>query len=316
LPLKSNNKNILFALCLKGENSPSSTIYFLSIANNWDYEETALEFLEKINNDKNFPLVEFDKCGILIDEILFSHKEKDILSDRIICYPLNNIDLSSNIIFYEKKVYKQLRLKSNDPNDFKENQLNESIIEQIEDNQYETLIISAIEGGYWDYKLSLQEKRFVRNSDTFILSGRPGTGKTTVILFKLFSIYFNYKLKKKNRLDDYQNYNNNINTTSRIYKITESLRVVFTSLSQSLCEKQRSIFEETMVRKIDELADDYFPLSNDDLKLISSFRGLSKYPIFANFRKIMFMLDGSLTFQFFSRHELLTYEGDHKTEYY
>ena len=63
LPLKNNsNDNILFCLCLKGKNSPSSSIYFLSISRNWDFEEIGQEFLNKINNDDdNFPLVEFDK---------------------------------------------------------------------------------------------------------------------------------------------------------------------------------------------------------------------------------------------------------------
>ena len=296
LPLNNNvNKNILFALCLKGKYSPSSSIHFLSISSNWDFEEKALEFLEEINNNNDeFPLVDFDKNGIyLVDEILFSHKEKDKFSDRIICYPLKNISIH-NVNY--------------NVDDFMTNQLNESIINQIEDNQYEPLIISAIEGGYWDYKLSLQEKKYVKNSDSFILSGRPGTGKTTVILFKLFSIYFNYILKKKNRLNDFNKLKTNNN--NKINKTTKSLRVVFTSLSQPLCEKQQKIFEETMVRKIDELESDYFPISNDGLKLMSSFIGLSEYPIFANFRKIMFMIDGSLNSHFFNS------EGDHNTKYF
>ena len=207
LPLNNNtNNNILFALCLKGANSPSSSLHFLSISSNWDFEEKALEFLEEIKNNGDFPLVEFDKNGIyLVDEILFSHKEKDKLSDRIICYPLKNIDISNNTIFNSKVIHKQLKFIKNDINDFMDNKLNESIINQIEDDQYETLIISAIEGGYWDYKLPLQEKKYIKSSDSFILSGRPGTGKTTVILLKLFSIYFNYILKKKNRLNDFNN---------------------------------------------------------------------------------------------------------------
>jgi flagellar biosynthesis GTPase FlhF len=94
-----------------------------------------------------------------------------------------------------KKEYRHKKemLVYNDANDFKDNELNESIINQIEDNQYDKRIISLIEGeeDCWEYKLSQQEKNYVKNSDTFILSGRPGTGKTTVILFKLFSIYFN-----------------------------------------------------------------------------------------------------------------------------
>ena len=117
--------------------------------------------------------------------------------------------------------------------------------------------------------------------------------------------------------------NNNINSFNKINisdnlknKATESLRVVFTSLSQTLCEKQEYILEETMIRKIEDPQFNYYPISNNKLKTISSFRNLYDYPIFANFRKIMFMIDGSLTFQFFSRHNLSIYEGDHDTEYF
>ena len=319
LPLnEKSNDNILFCLCLKG-NSPSSNIYFLSISHNWDFEDVAKEFLEKINEDNNFPIVEFDKNGIYSEEILFSHKEKDKLSDRIICYPLKNIDLTNNTIFARSFIHRKEVLIYNDANDFKVNKKNEMIMNLIETNQYENLIISAINGEHWDYKLSHQEKEYVKNSDTFILSGRPGTGKTTVILFKLFSIFFNYKLKNRIiTINDQNNVNNNNNNIINNNNVdpTKSLRVVFTSLSQTLCERQQKIFEETMVTKINELIPEYSSVPNHKLQVISSFRGLSDYPIFVNFRKLMFMIDGSLTFQFFSRHNLTKYEGDHDTEYY
>jgi len=208
----------------------------------------------------------------------------------------------------------------NDANDFKDNELKLSIINQIEDNQYDQRIISLIDGAKksWQYKLSQQEKSYVKNSEAFILSGRPGTGKTTVILFKLFSIYFNYLLKKNQRIEDKikKNKFNNIISDNKVDEISEPLRVVFTSLSQPLCEKQQNIFEETLVRKVDDSEFSYNPISSQSLKLASSFRNLSTYPIFVNFRKIMFMIDGSLTFQFFSRHNLTTYEGDHDTEFF
>ena len=320
LPLsKTKNKNILFALCLKGIKYSSSTINLLSISTNWEFENIALKFLDELNKDENYPIVEFDKNGIyLVDEILFSHKEKEILSGSIICYPLKNLNLENNNIFYSKTVNKKLEILSNDSNDFLDNELNMSIINQIENNQYETLIISAIEGEFWDYKLSLQEKTYVKNSDTFILSGRPGTGKTTVILFKLFSIYFNYILKKNHRLIDLKYINNIDFNFKKGYKgkdINKSLRIVFTSLSQDLCERQQNIFEQSMVRKIEEIYKLYKPISKSVLRSISSFRKLNEYPLFANFRKILFMIDGSLTFQFFSRHNLTTYEGNHDTEY-
>ena len=71
-----------------------------------------------------------------------------------------------------------------------------------------------------------------------------------------------------------------------------------------------------MIRKIEDHEFEYYPISNNKLKAISSFRNLYDYPIFENFRKIMFMIDGSLTFQFFSRHNLSIYEGNHDTEYF
>ena len=226
--------------------------------------------MEQINQDDNFPVVNYDKNGIyLVDEILVSHKEIEPISNIIINYPLKNIDITENKIFRIIKILGQIVPLFNDPNDFIDNKLNEEIISQIEDEQYEHLIISAIEGAFWDYKLSLQEKNYVKSSDSFILSGRPGTGKTTVILFRLFCIYFNYILKKKHKLIDIENiksnnnknknYDNKNNKNIRIEnnntktgkKPTESLRVVFTSLSHFLCERQQSIFEQTMVRKME-----------------------------------------------------------------
>ena len=198
LPLnKKSNDNILFCLCLEGAYSPSSSMHFLSISRNEDFKEIAQEFLDNVNeDDDNFPLVEFDKNGVyLVDEILFSHKEKDEIDGRIICYPLKNVNMSYNKIFSREYIHKREILIYNDEKDFNDNELNESIIKQIEDNQYEKKIISAINGEFWSYKLSEQEKKYILNSDTFILSGRPGTGKTTIILFKLFCIFFNYKLK-------------------------------------------------------------------------------------------------------------------------
>ena len=35
-------------------------------------------------------------------------------------------------------------------------------------------------------------------------------------------------------------------------------------------------------------------IAENDMKKISSFRDVNSYPIFINFRKIMFMIDGSL----------------------
>lgn len=140
LPINAkSNQNILFALCLKGTKLISSTIHFLSISTNWDFESIAEEFLEKINNDDYYPLVDYDKSGIfLVDEILFSHKEKDLMNGTIICYPLKKVNIEENTIFMREFHYGCETKSYNDPNDFQTNPLNESIIGQIENNQYET----------------------------------------------------------------------------------------------------------------------------------------------------------------------------------
>ena len=145
-----------------------------------------------------------------------------------------------------------------------------------------------------------------------------------MILFKLFSIFFNYTLKRQYKINDIQNREENNIFILNDNKPTDLLRVVFTSLSQHLCERQQTIFEQTMVRKMEEKLNDeinrinleYNPILNNALRTISSFRKLYKYPIFANFRKIIFLIDGSLTFQFFRRRNLSIYEHDHDTEYF
>ena len=194
-----SNENIFFCLCLEGKNSPNTAIYFLSIATNWDFEEIGKNFYEKIDNDSNFPIVDYDRNGLLTEEILFSHKEIDKESGRTVCYPLKNISICSNEIFLTEFIHSNIIKIYNNANDFKNNELTESIIEQIEDDKYDKKIVDLIEGNNdcWNYKLSGQEKKYIKNSNPIILSGRAGTGKTTVILFKLFSIYFNYQLKKK-----------------------------------------------------------------------------------------------------------------------
>ena len=124
---KDSNDNIFFCLCLEGKNSPTKALYFLSISRNWDFEKTGIDFYEKINNDSNFPIVDFDEIGLLVDEILFSHKEIDIKSGRTICFPLKNISVYSNKIFSTKIIHQNIIYMYNNSNDFQNNELNESI---------------------------------------------------------------------------------------------------------------------------------------------------------------------------------------------
>ena len=322
LPLHSNkNLKILFSLCLKAHqfsDKVSTHIIFLSISQESEYEKEAKLFYNQVKNDDiNFPFINYDKSGLLTSEILISHKITDKNTGIEICYPLQYIPIKNNEIFDSKIIHRNLIKISNNPNDFLINDLNDNLIDQIENNNIENIIISAIEGENLDIKLSLQEKKVIKNSNTYILSGRAGTGKTTVILFKLFRTYFNYQIKKRYALEDIKikTKNNKINITNeiKIKKPTDDLRVVFTSLSQNLCEMQQMIIQENIISKIYEL--EFIPIDQERMKLISSFRDLYNYPIFINFRKLLFMIDGSLTFQYFKRHNLKIFEGNKDAEF-
>ena len=126
-----------------------------------------------------------------------------------------------------------------------------------------------------------------------MLSGRPGTGKTTVILIKLFATFYNYYIKKSIRYEASINWNS-IKQIINEEPLKAKLKTAFTSLSDDLCSSIKTMFLD-MITKQQLTA---FPnlSKNQDAY---SFRTIEEYPIFINFRKLMFLIDGSLTFQFF-----------------
>ena len=280
----------------------------MSYTEEWNFENKALDFINNyiLKDDDKFPYIEFDKSGYFMSkELLFSEKKKE--SDIEICFPLKNIKTEKRTIFKTQIINKKIHYLYNKAEDFIISELNKSIISQVENDEYEDIIKEAINGRFWkDIQLSNQEKDKIFPSTPFIISGRPGTGKTTVILVKLFAIYYNFYLKKEKREEHYKTkYNNNYNSTDeKIF--TTQLRVVFTSYSQDLCKEQMKSFVQ-MVKNVNSLA--YKGIKETEMKKISSFRDVISYPIFVNFRKIMFMIDGSLTFQIFKRKELRIYEN-------
>ena len=324
IKLDNNNKKILFCICLKTDESSkpltaSSFIYFFTITEEWNIENESIDFIQNniLSDDENFPYMEFEKSGFFIaKDLLFNNKR---INDIDICFPLKSITVENNTIFKFEAVIgpnkkKKLRPIKNDPEEFKATEIINSIISQLETEENEAIIKDAINGNIWeDIQLSNQEKEIIFSYQPFIISGKPGTGKTTVILVKLFATYYNFCLKKIKRAEDCKsNYNKN-----KILNENQ-LRVVFTSFSQELCKEQMKSFSQ-MVKNVnfieykeisendiyskDELNSfEYKEISENDIKQEKcSFRDMNSYPIFTNFRSIMFLIDGSLTFQFFKR---------------
>ena len=308
----ANKKKILFCICLqKDENSVQNTasafLYFISLTEEWNFEDDANEFINKfvLSDDEKYPFVQFDKSGFFMTkELLFSEVKK--INNKEICYPLKNLSIDNKTIFNTALINKKIYHFYNNIEDFIINDLHDMLISQIENEQFEEIILEAIDGKFWkDIKLSNQEKDKIYPSTPFIISGRPGTGKTTIILVKLFVIYYNYFLKKEKLKEYFENDKEN--------KLLSQLRVVFTSFSQELCKEQMKSFIQ-MVNNVSYLA--YKGIPQTEMKNISSFRDVISYPIFTNYRKLMFMIDGSLTFQFFKRKDLKIFENPDDSLFY
>ena len=313
IQLKNNNKKkILFCICLQkdentSQNIASASLYFISLTEEWNFEDDAHEFINKyvLSDDEKYPFVEFDKSGFFMTkELLFSEVKK--VNNKEICYPLKNLPIDNKTIFNTVLINKKIYHFYNNIEDFITNDMHNMLISQIENEQYEDIILEAIDGRFWkDIKLSNQEKDKIYPPTPFIISGRPGTGKTTIILVKLFVIYYNYFLKKEKLAEYYEDENEN--------KLVSQLRVVFTSFSQELCKEQMKSFIQ-MVNNVSYLA--YKGIPQTDMKNISSFRDVISYPVFTNYRKLMFMIDGSLTFQFFKRKNLRKFENPDDSLFY
>ena len=194
----------------------SAFIYFISITEEYNIEKYALDFINKyiFEDDEKFPYVEFDKSGYFMSkDLLFSDKKKDNINNIEVFFPLKNLSIEKKTIFKTEIINKKIHHFFNKAEDFIISNINNSIISQVENDEYEQIIKEAIKGKFWkDIQLSNQEKEKIFPSQPFIISGRPGTGKTTVILVKLFAIYYNFYLKKEKRKQDLLNQKiNNIN---------------------------------------------------------------------------------------------------------
>ena len=215
------------------------------------------------------------------------------------------------------------------------------------------------------------ETKLINMNDNFILSGRPGTGKTVIILIKVIMFYLRCLFDHSNFIRgevDYDYINNNLisntysddedeiveeddniikkieinkgknnfnvnnnkllkenknkvknNEEKNEEKIEENndnhnkinldgeklgsegntYKIIFTSLSQSLCAYVENYFIEAI--KNSQMPLNIVPTSQKTYEKMSSFANQKKYPLFLNFRKLIFMIDGSLNYHFFDR---------------
>ena len=149
---------------------------------------------------------------------------------------------------------------------------------------------------------SKTEKNLINKNTNFILSGRPGTGKTFVILIKAVLTYLNCwaeHSKVEKNLIDWDYIKKYYLSRERETATNDNYKIIVTSLSQVLCLKAEELFSQCM-RNL-EYNKEYKASSLSYIENLQSFLNIKKYPMFINFRKIIFLIDGSLNFQFFDR---------------
>ena len=202
IKLSKDKKHILFSLCLQNDEysqniTASVYLYFISITEEWNFDNICLDFINNkiLTNDDKYPFIEFDKTGLFMSKELIFQNTKNENCIKI-NFPLNNLSTEKSKIFKTEIINKKKYEYYNDETDFILDEINQSIMSQIESEELENIIKDTIDGKFWkDIKLSNQEKEKIYQSNPILISGRPGTGKTTIILVKLFSIYYDFFLK-------------------------------------------------------------------------------------------------------------------------
>ena len=279
-------------------------------------DEIKSKLLFMIGNSDDFPQVKFDKLVLSTrkNDMFFSSKSKNnniqfqIDTNNLYNknFPLGKINLDNKNYFDSIKVNNRTYELILESEDFEQEDLIISLKNEIENTPFHNLILNLIEDEKWGLRLSNQEKNLVKDNKSFILSGRPGTGKTTVILIKLFSIFFNFLIKKSIRIKNDIDWNF-IQKNIKQNDLSKQFRIVFTSLSQNLCYKVQEMFRDIIQKN--NININLTDFRQEKFNLIHSFRDINEYPLFINFRKLLFLIDGSLTFQFFKRKNLRVFQN-------
>ena len=277
-------------------------IYFELIDSENNIVQEKIEFIDidcviKFNYEiEKRSKVEYDKTGIIKNKHLFF--SKIILEDKSeIYYPYDNFLISNSNVFYsilgENNVNIQIKLKESE---YIQDKYISNIIEEHNFNGNHNEIINELFNSEWNYTFSRQEKFLINTNKPFLLSGQPGTGKTTVILNKIFASYFsmhvNYSIMKLQEINWYY-----INNKILVSDFKQNFKIAFVSLNQKLCDNIFNLYDNM----IKHLAIQYNPI-NKNIKY-NSFLEINSYPIFFNFRKMLFLIDGSINFQFFKRND-------------
>ena len=301
LNLKNDSKTEYLFFVIYYSKINKNSEYFLEYLEFLNFTETKADLKSSIFNFRNEHQyfnsdLEYDKQSLLDSNVFFY---------KIIRYPneyeiINKSDKVKNIQMMDKKLEDKgfIDIEKLIPKSaIITNVLN--IIRNKANLDYDLLFNNNI----INFIPSKTEKKLINNNSNFILSGRPGTGKTFIILIKTVLTYLNCWKEHSNQeigsIDwDYLR-NKYFLLNKENYFQNDNYKIVVTSLSQILCSKAEELFSQCM-RSL-EYNKDYKPTTFAEIEKMNNFQNVRKFPLFINFRKIIFLIDGSLNFQFFDR---------------
>ena len=289
-------------------------IYFTKVKSQPDYFVEVLEFLDILEGTSNlqdaiinfqnehlycYKNLEYDKHCLIDANVFFKLTKNE--NGKLIRYPYDfdikdKSDKVKKITFLgeeRNKEYIDLVKLLPESSTIIINVLN--ILRNKETLDYDLILKKNI----IDFVPSKTEKKLINNNKNFILSGRPGTGKTFIILIKAFLTYLNCLIEHSKQEVNKIDWDFIKNKYSNQKKKNNDYKIVVTSLSQILCQKSEELFSRCMRDIVKDSV--YKPTSLDEIKNLNSFQNIKKYPLFVNFRKLIFLIDGSLNFQFFDR---------------
>ena len=301
-----NNMTILFAIYFKRSSSDSTKVtqvleFYNFLNANSSHSRNAFISNKFCNDMKKYkyPCVEYDRTGLFHRQNMF-YLYKTKIGDVDIYNPYDDIEIINENYLYKTIINGKSIEVLNDPNKFKHNEKTEQTINYAIKNKHEQIVTNLILDNKWQGVFSEQEKTLIQMVSPFMLSGQPGTGKTTVILVKILADLLDSEIKRSllfmHKIDyDFIKMNYNLNDFSN------KIRFVFTSFSQELCDKVQNLFEKMLESTNNFVNLNYKGLSRDGISMLPSFDLIQQFPVFLNFRKLMFMIDSSITFQFFAR---------------
>ena len=265
--------------------------------------ESFLEFIKENIKNENNSFLEFDRMGLMEKSNIFFYKIEINNKTKIYFpFPYNITEKSEKtkkIQLLDETVEHKVDFSVWDLDFNYENILCK--VNNLNDLRYNEIFNK----NFLDFIPSKMEIDLINTNQNLILAGRPGTGKTFIILIKTILIYLNClfeKAKLENNILNWENFTENyLNDNKNIKKtfdLKKEFKIIVTSLSQSLCLKAEELFS-LAIKNLNLF--EYKPNSLDYILKLNSFSDLKKFPSFLNFRKLIFMLDGSLNFQFFDR---------------